>query len=220
MFYALETFCENLEEAIVPYLPSLLEGLFETLNPSNSTKLRELALSSVAAAATAAKTHMLPYFPQLIEGLKMYLIKTDNADIQELRPQAIDTLATLARTIGKENFMPLTNDTMNFALQLLDETNNDEPELRTSLYNLFAALSEVLTIEMAPVLPKIVGRMLDSVKSSEEALVSEYKKDEVNDALDDAVNGDSNEIDIENSDGEDDDEDDVCKCSFHPLFDQ
>lgn len=214
MFYALETFCENLEDAIVLYLPPLLEGLFETLNPSNSTKLRELALSSVAAAATAAKSNMLPYFPQLIEGLKMYLVKTDNEDIQSLRPQAIDTLATLARTIGKDNFMPLTNDTMNFALQLLRETNNDEPELRTSLYNLFAALSEVLTLEMAPVLPEIVGRMLDSVKSSEEVVVPEYKKDGANDVLnhinDDILN-DDNGIDIENSDGEDDDEDDICK---------
>lgn len=213
MFYALETFCENLEDSIVPYLPALLERLFETLNPANSTKLRELALSSVAAAATAAKTNMLPYFSQLIEGLKMYLVKTDNEDIVALRPQAIDTLATLARTIGKENFMPLTTDTMNFALTLLGESNNDEPELRTSLYNLLAALAEVVTVEMAPVLPKIVERMLDSVKSSEEVIVDlKGVDDNVTDVLD-QINGvnDADEIDIEDSDGEDDDED---ACEF------
>lgn len=47
MFYALEVFCENLEDEIIPHLPALLERLFETLNPSNSTKLRELALGAV-----------------------------------------------------------------------------------------------------------------------------------------------------------------------------
>lgn len=212
MFYALETFCENLEDAIVPYLPALLEQLFETLNPANSTKLRELALSSVSSAASAAKANMLPYFPQLVEGLNMYFVKSDNEDIKELRPQAIDTLATLARTIGKENFMPLTNNTMNFALTFLNEITNDEPELRTSLYNLFAALSEVVGAEMAPVLPKIVESMLDSVKSSEE-VVTDFGGDGVTDTVDklkfDRENN-AEDIDIENSDEEEDDED-VCE---------
>lgn len=217
MFYALETFCENLEDAIVPYLPALLERLFETLNPTNSTKLRELALSSVSAAATAAKQNMLPYFPQLVEGLNMYFVKTDAEDIKELRPQAIDTLATLARTIGKENFLPLTNNVMNFALTFLAEINNDEPELRTSLYNLFAALSEVVGPEMISVLPKIVERMLDSVKSSEEA-IPDFKSDGVSGTLDkikyDKENN-TEDIDIEDSDGEEDEED-ICKYSFGP----
>lgn len=216
MFYALETFCENLEDAIVPYLPILLERLFETLNPNNSVKLRELALSSVSSAASAAKTNMLPYFPRLIEGLKMYFVKSDNEDIVELRPQAIDTLATLARTIGKENFLPLTNDTMNFALTLLAEANNDEPELRTSLYNLFAALSEVVGVEMISVLPKIVARMLESIKSSEE-VITDFKSDDVSEVLDKIKydhDNNTDEIDIENSDGEDDDED-ICKFNMH-----
>lgn len=219
MFYALETFCENLEDAIVPYLPALLERLFETLNPNNSTKLRELSLSSVASAATAAKSNMLPFFPQLIEGLKMYLVKTDNEDIISLRPQAIDTLATLARNIGKENFMPLANDTMTFALTLLDEADNDEPELRTSLYNLLAALAEVVTVEMGSVLPKIVTRMLDSVKSSEE-VVTEYKE---NDEVLNTINGGgdkTDEIDIEDSDGEDDEDDDVMYSVENAYLDE
>lgn len=209
LFYALETFCENLEDAIVPYLPALLERLFETLNPTNSTKLRELALSAVASTATAAKGNMLPYFPQLIEGLKMYLVKSDNEDIVELRPQAIDTLATLARTIGKEHFMPLATDTMTFALTLLDESNNDEPELRTSVYNLLAALSEVVGAEMAPVLPKIVTRMLESIASSEEVIAG-IKDDEngIGEKLNGFAQNGADEIDIEDSDGEDDDDDD------------
>lgn len=217
MFYALETFCENLEDAIVPYLPALLERLFETLNPSNSTKLRELALSSVSATATAAKQNMLPYFPQLVEGLNMYFVKTEAEDIKELRPQAIDTLATLARTIGKENFLPLTNNVMNFALTFLAEIQNDEPELRTSLYNLFAALSEVVGPEMISVLPKIVERMLDSVKSSEE-VVADFKAEVASlDKLKYDKENNTEDIDIEDSDGEVEDEDDICKYIFRCM---
>lgn len=212
MFYALEVFCENLEDGIIPHLPTLLERLFETLNPANSSKLRELALGCVSAVANAAKSNMLPYFPQMIEGLKTYLVKTDNKDILQLRPHAIDTLATLARTIGRENFLPLATDTMNFALTLLDEATDDEPELKTSLYNLLAAEAEVVGSEMAPFLPKIVQRMLDTVKSAEE-VVPQFKGDKVN-----GKDGDIDEIDIElESDDEgddDDDDDDMCKFLY------
>lgn len=130
MFYALETYCENLEDALVPHLPVLMERLFETLRPENTAHLRELSMSCVASAAKAAKSQMLPYFQQIIEVLKVYLVRSDNEDILEVRPQAIDTLAALARTIGKENFLPLTNDTMAFALTLLEDAS--DPELRSS----------------------------------------------------------------------------------------
>lgn len=207
MFYALETYCENLGDAIVPHLPMLMERLFEALSPSNSVHLRELGLSAVASTASAAKQHMLPFFEQIIKGLQTYLVLTEDVDIVSLRPQAIDTLATIARTIGKENFLPLTNDTMSFALNMLAVA--DEPELRSSLYNLLASLAEVVNAEMAPVLPKIVERMLDSVKSCEEA-VPEFK--EGDEKIPGAFiatgdeNDDDDDIDIETSDNEDDDD--------------
>lgn len=206
MFYALEVFCENLENGIIPHLPILLERLFETLNPANSCKLREAAFRCVSAVANAAKASMLPYFPQLIEGLKTYLVKTDDDDILQLRPHAIDTLATLARTIGRENFLPLATDTMNFAITLLDEAPDDEPELKTSLYNLLAAEAEVVNAEMAPFLPKIIQRMLDTVKCADEA-VPLFKSEQAN-----SKEGDSDEIDIELESDEEDD-DDLCELS-------
>ncbi|KAG4076996.1 hypothetical protein HA402_015983 [Bradysia odoriphaga] len=202
MFYALETYCENLEDALVPHLPVLMERLFETLRPENTVHLRELSMSCVASAAKAAKSQMLPYFQQIIEVLKVYLVRSDNEDIVEIRPQAIDTLAALARTIGKENFMPLTTYTMEFALSMLDEAS--EPELRSSLYNLFAAIAEVVNAEMAPVLQKIVDRMLDSVKSSDDIL-PEFKDESVAEVDGQDENA---EIDIENSEDEDDDDED------------
>jgi hypothetical protein len=50
IFYALEMFCENLEDALLPYLPTLMDRLFTALNPKNSVHLRELALSCIGAA--------------------------------------------------------------------------------------------------------------------------------------------------------------------------
>lgn len=174
-FHAIDTFCENLEDEIIAHLPALMGRLFESLNPSNSKDLRKLVLGALRTVANAAGSNMLPYFPPLIEALQIYLVKAGNAEVLELRPYAIDMLATLARTIGKETFMPLVSDTMNFARMLLTET---EPELKTSVYNLLAALSEVVNAEMGSFLPEIVESMLHSVKSVQGSVPLQVNEDD------------------------------------------
>lgn len=208
VFYALETFCENLEDQLTPHLPILMDRLFEALDARNTVHLRELALTAIAATANAAKVHMLPYFPRLIESLKMYLVKTEDEDICALRPQAIDTFAALVRTIGKDNFLPLAVDTLNLGLTMLD--NCDDPDLRRSCYNLFASMASSVKEDMAGSLTKIVESMLESVKSTE-GIVPTFKDDNEDLVL---LNGaddeeeDDKEYDIENSDNDNDDEDD------------
>lgn len=103
---------------------------------------------------------------------------------------------------------------MTFALSILEDAS--DPELRSSLYNLLAALAEVVNAEMAPVLPKIVERMLDTVKSSEE-VVTEFKEDGGINVYGNDENEDAEDIDIENSDGEDDD-DDIAGFSVENAF--
>lgn len=70
---------------------------------------------------------------------------------------------------------------------------------------MFAAIAEVVNAEMSPVLQKIVNRMLDSVKSSDDIL-PEFKDDSV----DVSTQDENAEIDIENSDDEDDDDDEYA----------
>ena len=208
VFYAVETFCENLEEALVPHLPLLMERLFDCMAPSNSVHLRELALSAISATSNAAKSSLLPYFPQLIEGLRMYLVKTEDDDICTLRPSAIDTLAALARTIGKENFLPLAVDTMNLGLALIED--KDDPELKRSCYNLFASMALVLNEQIGSALDKIVSSMIDSVKSTDSITLqggSKVKDDE--DAIEDSTGTDDQEFDIEHSDNESEEDDEL-----------
>lgn len=205
MFYALETFCENLEDALVPYLPIFMERLFEALNPSNSVHLRELAMSCIGAAVTASKSNMAPYFNQIIEMLKMYLVTSQEENIVALRPSAIDTLAAVAQNIGKDHFLPLAQDSLNYGLQLI--TEGQEPELKRSCYSLFASIGEVMNQEIAPALPKIIECMLESVRSSE-GLVPDYDDDvdEDDEGLGKGDEGDDEDIDIEQSDNEEDDD--------------
>lgn len=218
VFYALETFCENLEDQLTPHLPILMERLFEALDSRNTVHLRELSLTAIAATANAAKVNMLPYFPRLIDSLKMYLVKTEDEDLCTLRPQAIDTFAALVRTIGKDNFLPLAVDTLNLGLTMMDGC--DDPDLRRSCYNLFASMASSVKEDMAGSLNKIVESMLESVKSTE-GIVPTFK-DGGNDLV--LPNGgndeedDDQEYDIENSDNENEDDDDIAGYSVENSY--
>lgn len=88
MFYALEMFCENLNDSLLPYLPTLMERLFEILNAADTpVHVRELALSAISSAACASKEHMLPYFERIVAILNNYL--TENATDMCLQIQAV-----------------------------------------------------------------------------------------------------------------------------------
>ncbi|XP_034480833.1 importin-4-like isoform X2 [Drosophila innubila] len=201
MFYALETYCQNLEENIVPHLPLLMERLFETLEPQNSPHLRVMALSTISAAAIAAKEHLMPYFPKIVEILQVYLVKDCAEDMIELRNEAIETLASITRVVGKDNFIPLANDTMAYCLMMLSE-GPDDPDFRRCIYNLMGALSIVVNESMSTVFPKIMDRIIESVISTDDILPISKASPTPGDA------GTEQDIDLDNTDGEDDDEDD------------
>ncbi|XP_067002902.2 importin-4 [Anabrus simplex] len=205
MFYALEMFCENLGDDLLPYVPTLMDRLFTALSPNSSIHLRELALSAIGATANAAKEGMLPYFPRIIDCLKLYLTEDQTEETMCLQIQAVDTLGVLARTIGPENFRPLAHESIQLGLKLMDKV--DDPDLRKSIYGLFAAISSVLKEEMATVLPTIVELMLDSLKSVE-GIVPHYKEED-NPAFPvyEDLSDNAEEEDIENvSEEEEDDE--------------
>nr|NP_001261957.1 artemis, isoform B [Drosophila melanogaster]NP_001401038.1 artemis, isoform C [Drosophila melanogaster]AGB94650.1 artemis, isoform B [Drosophila melanogaster]UYI58707.1 artemis, isoform C [Drosophila melanogaster] len=200
MFYALETFCENLDEDIVPYLPTLMDRLFGVMEPQNSNQMREMALSAIAAVSAAAKENLMPYFPRIMTVLQGCLVKDCPKEMYSQRIQAIDTLAALCRELGKDNIIPLADETMNFCLMMLED-GPDDPEFRRSIYNLMSSLSSVVNESMASVFPKFIDRIMESVISSEDMVpnVSDNAEDDL--ALVDAPDI---EIDLEHTDDEDD----------------
>nr|XP_058944233.1 importin-4-like [Pocillopora verrucosa] len=197
-YYALETFCENLGEGILPYLPRLMEKLLVALSPSTSIQMKELAISAIGATANAAKEAMLPYFPQIVEFIKEYLRDTGSIERNILRVQAIDTLGVLARTIGASNFMPLADECVQLGLRLLQEDR--DPDLRRCTYGLFASVSTILKSSIGKYLKDIVKYMIESLQSAE-GIVTHYAiEDDPSFLLEDEdLEGDE---DVENDDDE------------------
>ncbi|KAK2578828.1 hypothetical protein KPH14_002445 [Odynerus spinipes] len=216
MFYALEMFCENLNESLLPYLPNLMERLFEILSADTSIHVRELSLSAIGSAAYASKEHMLPYFEKIVSILNGYLTEKQTDETMCLQIQAVDTLGVIARTIGNEHFAPLATRSLEFGLKLLKET--EDPDLRKSIYGLFASISTVMKKEMAMALPQIMEYAITSIQSSE-GIVPHFKEDETIafPIYEDLSDENEDEEDIENTDNEDDD-DDVAGYSVENAY--
>lgn len=76
----------------------------------------------------------------------------------------------MARTLGAEHFLPLSEETASLGLRLLQ--NSEDPDLKSALYSLFAALSLVLKDDSAPFLPPLTQAIFLSLKSTEGVVVS------------------------------------------------
>lgn len=163
-FYALETFCESLEEELITYLPAVMERVLLFLS-APSYRAKELAISAIGSAANATKEAMLPYFPQVIDHLKQYLTEDQTEQNASLRTQAVDTLGCFARTIGSANFLPMAAECVQLGLRLIEVV--DDPDLRRSTYGMLASVSSVLKADMTQYLDLILNHMLVSLKSTE-----------------------------------------------------
>ncbi|XP_060535658.1 importin-4-like isoform X2 [Cylas formicarius] len=206
LFYALETFCENLEDGLMPYLPTLMDRLFVALDPNGfSIQLKKVALSAIGSAVTAVKQGILPYFQRIIEILNLYINSDPNSDVHQIQCYAIETLAVVAQFIGEENFKPLAEESLQLGMRILSQS--DDPDIRKSVYALFAALAIVMKQEISPALPKIVNQMIESIQSSE-GIVTHYDEDEKEDVnvygeLSDEDNDDEEDIEGDSSASED-----------------
>ncbi|KAH3769238.1 hypothetical protein DPMN_170487, partial [Dreissena polymorpha] len=165
-YYALEMFCQNLGKDIEPYLPKLMEHLLTVLKTSVGLRPKELAISAIGATASAAEKLICPYFEEIINQFRCYLATTDgDEDMFKLQIQAIDTLGVLARCVGTEMFQPLTKESIEFGLNLLNTA--EDPDQRRCIYGLFAALSTLLKVNMGPYLETMMHFMLLSLRSNE-----------------------------------------------------
>merc|ERR1719334_2925475 len=100
IFYALETFCENLEMKLVPHLELIMTRAIQAMSDQYTVRIQELAISLVGAASNATKGAIVPYIEVVVPRLEHYLTMQHNDDNQVLLTQAMATLGTLARAVG------------------------------------------------------------------------------------------------------------------------
>ncbi|KAI9225510.1 MAG: armadillo-type protein [Piptocephalis tieghemiana] len=165
---ALDAILESLGDAIVPYLPSLMERLVLLLDSSTSQGNSDIGVTvcgAIGSAAHAAQSSFAPYFNETVSRLSQLMALTptegSNDPAEEtkysLRGAATDTLGNIADACGPELFRPHLPNLMGLALQGL---HLKTPRLREGSFFFFALMARVFGEEVCSVAD---GRFLSLV---------------------------------------------------------
>jgi hypothetical protein len=82
--YALNEFCENLNDEVTPYVDQLVPILLTYIGSNASRDVKHSALSALGAVTSSAEEAIVPYYEQMMTTLKTIV---DN--VQDLKGQAL-----------------------------------------------------------------------------------------------------------------------------------
>lgn len=109
-FYdALQSYCENLGEDLVNYLPTLMSKLLTLEVQCNSSiKLQRLIISTFSSIVWSVKSKFNPFFEFAVQIIKPYLsydqLNIKEHDIKLIQIESIELMGVFAKFIGKEKF--------------------------------------------------------------------------------------------------------------------
>lgn len=204
-FYdALQSFCENLNDELDEYLPTLMSKLMTLEVQCNSSfKLKRLIVCTFSSIVCSVKSKFNPYFDFAVNMIKPYLsyseLQSKNVETKMLQIECIDLMGVFAKYISKEKFTDaLIDNCLSFVQNTL--ANENDPELRSGAYDLLAGLASKLK-EKLP-LSVLMPHLIETLKSEEgiNVIDSDSKHKDVFSAFD--------EIDLQDEDLEEDEEDD------------
>ncbi len=205
-FYdALESFCESLDEDLIPYVPTLMSKLMtmETIC-SSSLKIKRYILSIFSSIVCSVKNEFSPYFDYAIQLMKPYLLynqmQSEQNDTKLLQIESIDLMGIMAKHISREKFNEtVIQNCLNFVQNVLKHDN--DPEIRSAAYDLLAGLASKLR-ENLPI-TEIMPKLIETLKSEEGINIIDHERHKK-----DIVPSPFDEIDLQNDDSEDDEQDD------------
>lgn len=163
---ALDAFLEILDTQITTYISLIMErlsGLLETA----PIRIKTIVVGAIGSAAHASGPAFKPYFAATLQRLQPFFQLTGEGEEQELRGIAMDCLGTLAESIGKEEFRPYFQQTMQMALaQAAGEQGSTR--LKECSFLLFGVLARLFEKEFTPYLPATMPMLLASAAQPEQ----------------------------------------------------
>jgi len=101
---ALETFCEDLGEEVVPYMAPLMEVIISVITSNAKVEVLEPALSAACSIAGSAGAAFAPYLPELVPVLQSCMAQTA-AEHMQIRAHATECLGLLLAVKGGKEAM-------------------------------------------------------------------------------------------------------------------
>ncbi|KAL2315583.1 putative importin subunit beta-4 [Schizosaccharomyces pombe] len=167
----IDALLEGLDKSeISGYLPMLMERLVGLLEFSDTPDIKSCVAAAIGSAAFAAQDDFIPYFERTMASLSQCLHTTDDDEGYELRGTVMDTLGAIANAVGKQAFLPYTEQLIQLAYEGIQI---DHSRLRECSFCFYAVLARVYKEEFAPFLEHIVPALFKSIDQDESDILSE-----------------------------------------------
>ena len=116
--YALEAFCEHLDEKILPFLAPLLERLTHLMQNSRR-ETQMMAITALASVAMAAGEQFRPFYAQIYAYMRVLMHQTGDNELL-LRARAMECVGVMNLAVGREHCESVLHECTNCALAGLD----------------------------------------------------------------------------------------------------
>ena len=161
--YALDLFCEGFEDNIGAYLEGMLNGLVGLILRDPDLKTKQMALSALNSALSAAEKGVEPYFDTLIQVLAQ-IVNPQTETAAPVRAAALQCIGQLFASCPMEKCARFIPECCTVASSYLDTT---VLELREAAFAYFYLLSRNLQSNFDPYVQKVVAEAIKSCESSE-----------------------------------------------------
>ncbi|CAD5123865.1 DgyrCDS12172 [Dimorphilus gyrociliatus] len=169
VFYAIETFCENMsQQKFSPYVESVTNTLLSVLQiPSLSDSVRTYVFSSLGAVSATAGKNLAPFVEKILHYLQSYFAPSVRSEEQiRSQAQAIETLSLIVRNVLGEDDRAIIEQSARIAFEI--ESTASDPDQRRAIHGLWASIAKCLKTSF-PVgyLERVVQSMIIALNSQE-----------------------------------------------------
>jgi len=166
-------FCEGCDpELLGGYADGLLAKLFSLLGTGHKM-VQEQAVTAVAAIADCIKEKFTPYYDTFMPFMKRILAEAAGKNYRTLRGKAIECISIIAIAVGKEKFLPDSQQVMELLMRLQNsELEPDDPQISFLLQSC-ARLCTCLGEHFVPYLGAVMPPLLKSAQIQPDVKVTE-----------------------------------------------
>ncbi|KAL5244737.1 hypothetical protein ACI65C_012147 [Semiaphis heraclei] len=161
IFYALDKFIDSMEGGIDEYLPEMTGIVMDIIrNEQCCIELKDKAITIMCSIVKSGGDATAPYFIPVMEILNAYLKPGIDEKLEVLQIMVIQLLSEFAVALDPKVFEPYLDMSLKCGLALLQEAEEDQPEVRAVCYGLFSSIARVSINHMIPYIDLVMRHVL------------------------------------------------------------
>lgn len=193
---AIEVFCENLGDDLLPYVQRLMEMLVRLMQQGDLV-IQECCINAIKSVAKAAKEKFEPYFLDTIKMMAQLMSQKEDTMLT-LRAKATECVGGIALAVGKAKFGPFLPDFFKLAIE---GCSMECFALREAAYAFFSSLALLLDVEFAQFLPTVMPLLLATCASDDGVVINQEDTDAFGNKIDEEEISDSEEDEGDDEEG-------------------